>query len=141
MKWRWLIGVPLFLVGGSCGALMSLAHIEATDLYDGQRARLEAAWKKHGDAFRADVRLVSPLPFLDPVRAANADGKDAAPFLAEKLAAPLPEMTARAVGGVVIGKFPEGALGIDVSKVDLSWMRELAAFDYWEPTEARPVGF
>ncbi len=120
---------------------MSLAHFEATDIYDVQRALLNEAMKKHGDAFREELRLLSPLPFLDPTRAAKPDGKDAASFLAEKLALPLPEKATMAVDGVVIGKFPERALDIDVSAVDLSWMRELAAFDHWELTEQKPVGF
>lgn len=119
---------------------MGLAHSEATELYDGQRARLDAALQKHGDAFRTELRLVSPLPFLDPVRAAKPDGTDAAAFLAEKLTLPLPDKTTNAVTAVVIGKFPEGARDIDVSAIDLSWMRELSQFDHWELTEQRPVG-
>jgi hypothetical protein len=143
MKWRWLIGVPLVLAGGTCGAVMSLAHVEATDEYNDHRARLGEAMKKHDDAFRADLRTVSSLSFLDGARATSTSGKDAGPFFAEKvLTKPLiDEPLGRKLTAVPVGKFPAGALDIDVSAVDTSWMKELASFEHWEIVDPPPVHF
>lgn len=142
VTWRWLIGVPILLAGAGCGMLMSLAHVEARDLFERQGVELTQALTTHGAAFRADLRVASALPLLDPARAARRDGKDAAPTIAVQLSATVVRPAlAKQLNGVVIGKFPARALDIDVAALPLGWLGGLAAFDHWELLENRPVGF
>lgn len=127
---------------------MTIAHVEGRELFEARRATVRENLHKHGDAFRADVRTASSLRFIRPTTAATAatatTAKDAGPFLAQrKLNEVIPPALDEKIGAVKKSKFPDKLIELDVSGVDLTWMRELASFDHWafELSEERPVSY